>query len=95
MREEIDRLLREGLSADELAKARQGYLETLKVSRAADSATTSSLGSLRHLGRTMAWQADFEGKVQALTPDSVNAALRRHLDPAKLVVVVAGDFGAK
>ena len=29
----------------------------------------------------------------ALTPAKVNAALKRHIDPKKLVIVGAGDFG--
>jgi zinc protease len=28
----------------------------------------------------------------ALTPEQVNAAVRRHLDPSALVIVKAGDF---
>jgi zinc protease len=35
---------------------------------------------------------DFEKKIAALTPQQVNAALRRHIDPARLAVVVAGDL---
>jgi zinc protease len=30
--------------------------------------------------------------VSALTPDQIRDALRRHLDPAKLTIVRAGDF---
>jgi zinc protease len=95
VQEELQRLLRDGITADELAKARQGYLEALKVARSSDTAIAASLSNLRHLGRTMAWQADFEKRINALTPDTVNAALRKHLDPTKLVIAAAGDFGAK
>ena len=91
----MQRLLRDGVTADELAKARQGYLESLKVARSSDIAIAASLANLRHLDRTMAWQADFEKRIDALTPDSVNAALRKHIDPTKLVVVAAGDFVVK
>lgn len=95
VQEELARLLKDGITADELDKARQGYLESLKVARSGDTAILGSLANYRYLGRTMAWQTEFEKKINALTPDAVNAALRRHLDPAKLVVVVAGDFSAK
>jgi zinc protease len=90
--EELERLLRDGLSAEELANARTGYLEALKMNRSNDIALSGMLSNLRHLGRTMAYEADFEKKVAALTPDQVLAALRKHLDPKKLVVVTAGDF---
>ncbi len=95
VQEELARLLKEGITADELTKARQGYLEALKVARSGDPAILGSLAAYRHLDRTMAWQTDFEQRINALTPNAVNGALRRHLDPAKLVVVVAGDFAGK
>jgi zinc protease len=92
--DELDRLLRNGVTADELDKAREGYLQSRKVSRSSDPALAGTLSGLRHLDRTMAWEADFEKKIAALTPDQVNAALRKHIDPKKLVVVAAGDFEA-
>jgi len=91
-REELDRLLRDGLSTDELANAKKGYLEALKMNRANDLALSGLLSNLRHLGRTMAYEADFERKLAALTPDQVLAALKSHLDPNHLIVVTAGDF---
>jgi zinc protease len=90
--EELDRLLRDGLSTEELANARRGYLEALKMNRSNDSALAGLLSNLRHLGRTMAYEADFENKIDALTSDQVLGALKKHLDPKKLVVVTAGDF---
>jgi len=91
--EELERMLRDGVTADELDKAREGYLQSMKVGRSSDAALAGSLGSLRHLGRTMLWEADFEKKIAALTPEQVGAAMKRHIDPKKLVVVAAGDFG--
>ena len=93
--EELDRLLRDGVTAEELDRARQGYLQALKVGRASDTALAATLGSLRHLDRTMAWESDLEKKIAALTPEQIKPALSRHLDPAKLVFVAAGDFEAK
>ncbi len=81
------------MSPDELDKAREGYLQAMKVGRSSDAALTGSLGNLRHLDRTMQWQADFEKKISALTPEQIGTALKRHIDPKKLVTVGAGDFG--
>src|SRR6185503_7832196 len=90
--EEVERLLRDGVTADELNKAREGYLQSMKVGRSSDGGLAGSLGNLRHLDRTMLWEADFEKKIAALTPEQVGAAMKRHIDPKKLVVVAAGDF---
>ena len=95
VQDELDRLLREGVTAEELDKARQGYLQAIQVGRASDPALAVLLNELSHLRRTMGWQADFEKKIGELTPEQVNAALRRHIDPKKLVMVVAGDFDPK
>jgi len=91
--EELERMLRDGVTAEELDKAREGYLQSMKIGRSSDAALAGSLGSLRHLNRTMAWEADFEKKIGALTPEQVAAAMKRHVDPKKLVVVAAGDVG--
>lgn len=95
VREELDRLLREGVTAEELTKAKQGYLQSLKVGRSTDAALAGTLAGLRHLGRTMAWEAEFEKRIEALTPEQVLAACKKHIDPKMLVVVKAGDFESK
>ena len=92
IREEIDRLLRDGVTPDELARAKTGYLQQLAVSRANDAALVGMLTGQLHEGRTMAYYAAQEERIQQLTPDQVTAALRRHIDPRQLVIVTAGDF---
>jgi zinc protease len=95
VKEELDRLLRDGVTKDELDKARQGYLQSLKVGRSSDNALAGLLSGLRHLDRTMIYEAEMEQKIEALTAGQVLAAWRKHIDPKKLVVVTAGDFEAK
>jgi zinc protease len=92
-REELDRLLKDGVTQDELDHAKQGYLQSRKVSRTTDQALTGILSALRQLNRTMAYEADLDQKIEALTPETVAAAWRSHIDAKKLDVVVAGDFG--
>jgi zinc protease len=93
--EELERLLRDGVTNDELENAKQGYLQAIKVGRANDSGLAGTLTNLRHLGRTMAFEADVEKKISSLTVEQVNAALRKYIDPKKLVIVTAGDFETK
>jgi zinc protease len=40
----------------------------------------------------MQWDEQLEAKVAALTPQQVNEALKRHLDPASISIVKGGDF---
>ena len=94
-KEELDRMLRDGVTKEELQQAKQGYLQSRKVGRTSDQALTGLLSSLRQLDRTMNFEADMDQKVEALTPETVAAAWCSHIDATKLAVVVAGDFGAK
>jgi zinc protease len=43
-------------------------------------------------GRTLEWDAKAEAAVAALTPAQVNEAFKRHVDPAAVSIVKAGDF---
>ena len=42
----------------------------------------------------MAYQStkDLEDQMKALTPEQVNAAIRKYINPEKLIIVTAGDF---
>ena len=94
-REELERLLRDGVTPEELEKAKQGHLQAQKVSRANDTALAGLLSNLRHIGRTMTYEAELEKKIEALTPEQIQAALKKHIEPKGLVIVTAGDFEAK
>jgi zinc protease len=65
------------------------------MARTQDRALANRLSSYLFIKRTFAWDTEFEGKIAALTPAQVNAALKRHFDPAKLSLVTAGDFKQK
>ncbi len=93
-REELDRLLKDGVTDEELKQAKEGYLQSRKIGRASDQALTGILSNLRQLDRTMGYEADMDQKIGALTTEAVAAAWRNHIDATKLAVVVAGDFGA-
>jgi zinc protease len=92
VREELERLLKDGVTADELAKARQGYLQSRELARSSDGYVAGRLERSLRLDQTLAYDADLDKKLAALTPDDVLAALRKHIDPKRLVVVIAGDF---
>ena len=91
-REEIEKALRDGFTAEEIKAAKSGWLQSRQVSRAQDNELVGRLRSNAYLGRTMAWEAELERKVESLTPEQITAALRRHLDLAKMSFVKAGDF---
>lgn len=91
-KEEIDRASKDGFTAAELEAAKSGWLSSQKVNRSGDSYLAGTLNYYLELGRDFSWNAQKEAKVAALTPEKVNAAIKKHLDYSKMITVKAGDF---
>jgi zinc protease len=92
LREELARALRDGFTQQELAQAKQGWLQNAQVERSHDAALAGELANYLFIDRKLAYDAELERRLAALTPDQVVAVLRRYLDPARVTVVKAGDF---
>ena len=92
IREELERALKDGFPEAEFATARKGLLEARRLARAQDRSLVDRLSNYLFIGRTFAWDIELERRIAALTANEVRDALRRHLDPAKLSVLKAGDF---
>ena len=90
--EEIARVLAEDFTKEEIDLAKSGWLQSRSVARAQDNELVGNLAHFLFIGRTLAWDAEFEKKVMALDGAQIRAALKRHLDPAKFTIVKAGDF---
>jgi zinc protease len=84
-----------GFGKDELEEGRKAWLQNREISRTQDAALAAKLSNYLDLGRTMAFDADVDKTVQALSLEQVNRAFRKYLDPALVSVVKAGDFAAK
>ncbi len=92
VREEIQKVLDEGFTDDEVASGVAGYLERASLGRSDDGALAGVLNSNLYFDRTMAWQAAQEDRVRSLTADDINQAFRRWIDLEKMTFVKAGDF---
>jgi zinc protease len=91
-KEEIERMLKEGFTAEELKAAKSGWLQSRQVSRAQDNELAGRLSSYLFLNRKLDFDAEFEKKVEALTPEQISAAMRKHIDATKITIIKAGDF---
>ncbi|MGH8082981.1 MAG: M16 family metallopeptidase [Lysobacter sp.] len=94
MREELARLVKDGVGADELRDAVSGLLTQREQARASDPALAAGWVNNLFYDRTMQFAADLDTKFKALTVESVNAAIRKHLKPEQFSVYTAGDFAA-
>jgi zinc protease len=95
IREEIVKLRDKGVTSEELARAKEAYLQAERVRRANDGSLAASLMGSLFNQRTMGFTAEYEKRVSGLTVEQVNKAIRDYIDPDKLVLAVAGDFNAK
>ena len=93
-REELERLSKEGVTAEELKAAKSAVLQSFQVERSQDDVLARKW--VQYLtkadGRTFAHDADMEQRIAALTPEQVSAAAKKYLDYSKLTIVKAGDF---
>jgi zinc protease len=94
-REELLKAAVEGFTAEEIAKAKEGWISARKGPRAQDGVIARHLGSNLFLGRQFAADEKLEAAVAALTPAELQAVVKRYLDPDALAVVKAGDFRPK
>ena len=93
-KEEIDRTLKDGFTDDEIKQGKSGWIQGRNLGRAQDAGLAATLNSYLFIGRTFAWDADFEKKVMALDNAQIQAVLKKYIDPSKFVVMKAGDFAA-
>jgi zinc protease len=92
IREEVARALKDGFSAQELSEGRSGLLNFRRLSRAQDDTLAAQLAGNLYLGRSFDISAKVDAALAALTPEQVNAALRKYLKPDDFALVFAGEF---
>ncbi len=91
-RDELAKALKDGFTPAEIASAKSGALQQRLQSRAQDDNLAGAWSANLYLGRTFAWSKEFEDKLVALKPEDLSASLSKHIDPARISVVKAGDF---
>ncbi|CAG9179471.1 pitrilysin family protein [Cupriavidus respiraculi] len=90
--EELARFVRDGITAQELQEAKSGLLQQGMLSRTRDAGLVSILANQLYVKRTMAFTAQLDARIEAATVEEVNTAIRRYLDPQRVVSVYAGSL---
>ncbi len=92
LKEEIQRLLKDGVTDKELKASKEGFLQQQELTRTQDASLATLMGAHLLADRTMNFTEEFEASLRDLTVEDVNSALRKHLKPERLYVVIAGDL---
>ncbi len=90
--EEINKVIAEGFTAEEIAAAKSGWSQSRTVNRAQDGGLSNTLNNYLFVKRDLMWDANFEKQVMALTPEQINNAMKKYLTPAKINIIKVGDF---
>ncbi|KDB61103.1 peptidase, M16 family [Bordetella bronchiseptica B18-5 (C3)] len=93
--EELARALKDGFTDQEVRDGVVALLNYRNLARAQDDVLADTWVNYMQTGRSFQWSADMDRKLEALTPDQVNAALRKYLKPEAFSTAVAGDFTKK
>ncbi len=90
--DEVKRMLESGVESEEMTKAKESYLNNRKGGRAQDRRLVGTLRKNLELGRDMQFYQDSDDRIESLTKEQIDNALRTLIDQEKLIIVTAGDF---
>ena len=91
-RDEIAKTLKDGFTDEEVSAAKKAWLQERFVQRSQDQTMASMLTARARFDRTLKFDEALEKQVESLTTAQVSDALRKHVDPAAMIYVKAGDF---
>jgi zinc protease len=89
-RRELARWSREGVTAEELAARKTDLVGSYQVSLATTGGLAAALQQAIVRGYPVSWLDDYPRAIDALTLEEVNRAIKKHIDPGKMVLVKAG-----
>jgi zinc protease len=92
MREELERLLRDGVTEEELEAAKASYKAAFDNSLTTDDTIADQHNKDLFLGRTMMFTQKLNDAIAGLDTEKLRAALTKHVRMDRFVPVVAGDL---
>ena len=90
--DEIATYAREGATDAEVAVQKNFFAGNYQVSLGSNVGVAAALVSAEKFGFGPRYLDEFPARIRAVSTEQANAALRRHLAPDKLHVVIAGDL---
>ena len=81
-----------GVTAKELADHQGNMVGSFKIALATTGGMAQALVSTLNRGKDISWLDEFPQRVNALTVEQVNGAIKKHLNPEEMIVVKAGTI---
>ncbi|MBI5771421.1 MAG: insulinase family protein [Verrucomicrobia bacterium] len=92
---ELRRFYEQGVTAEEFATFKVTLSGSYKVQLATTGGVAGTLLNALQRGLDPEWVDEYPKRLQALTLEEVNAAIKKHLAPEKMVTVLAGTLPEK
>ncbi len=92
MREEFDKMIKDGVTADELANSKKSYQGDFDNRLASDGFIAQRLNTELQLGRTFDFDQKQLDAVIKLTPADISRVVKKYFMPDAAVKVTAGDM---
>jgi zinc protease len=89
---QIDRWIKDGITADELAVKKNTLTGSYKVGLATTTGMASVLLDLLERGKEISYIDDYVDEINALSLEQVNAAIEKYIRMERLVTVYAGSI---
>jgi zinc protease len=90
--DELDRLLADGLTAQELSESRRYLIGSLPRSLETNAGIAQFLQSAEFFGVGLDYDLRLPGLLEAVTGDQVHELARRYLSPQQASIVIAGPY---
>ncbi len=91
-REEFEKYCREGITDEELEVQKNFFTGNYQVNLGSNAGVAAALVTAERFGYGPEYLDEYPERMQKVTREQVNEAIRRHLYPDKLNMVVAGDL---
>jgi zinc protease len=91
-RRELERWWKDGATREELESRKTDLIGSYKVSLATTDGLAGFILRTVQRGKPLSWLDDYPKAINALTLEQVNAAIRKYLNPDKMVLVEAGTL---
>ena len=89
---ELENWYAKGVTAAELERVKTALIGTFKVGLATTDGLSSALLDAIHRGYDVKWLDEYPQRINALTLEQVNGAIKKHLQPEKMTIIKAGDI---
>jgi zinc protease len=91
-REVVDTFAKEGITAEEVEVQKNFFAGNYQVGLGSNAGVASALVTAEKFGYGPSYLDEYPSRMRRVTKEQVDAAIRAHLAPSKLHLVVAGDL---